>query len=74
MVWDLPEGFYSLLSSSFRGFGGRRENRCGIAVLTVIWIIWLERNLWIFEEHRELGVDDLWDTIVFGSSFWLVFQ
>lgn len=71
MVWDLPEGFNSLLSSRFRGFGGRREKSCGIAVLAVIWVIWLERNMWTFEEHRELEVDDLWDKIVFWSSFWV---
>ena len=56
---------------SFRGLRNsiRGKTLWHIACIIVLWVVWQERNVRIFEEkYRMEGM--LWDLIHFYSSFW----
>ena len=56
---------------AFRGLGNslRGKTLWRIACLTLLWIMWQERNVRIFEDKgRSKGM--LWDLLFFYSSLW----
>ena len=56
---------------AFRGLGNslRGKTLWQITCLTLLWIVWQERNVRTFEDKGRLeGM--LWDLLLFYSSFW----
>ena len=56
---------------AFRGLGNslRGKTLWRITCLTLLWIMWQERNVRIFEDKgRSKGM--LWDLLFFYSSLW----
>ena len=59
---------WNLLYMGFRNFI-RGKTLWNIAYLTLIWIVWQERNARIFEDKWRMP-EMLWDLVHFFSSFW----
>ena len=54
----------------FKGLGNSlRGKQFFIACLTLIWMVWQERNNRIFED-KERTEEMVWDLIMFFSSLW----
>ena len=56
---------------SFRGLGNSLRSRTlwQIACLTILWIVWQEKNVRVFED-RWRTEEMLWDLLHFYSSLW----
>lgn len=63
--WVPPRGTMEMLGISFKGFDNQPKEKVlwQVAILSLIWFLWLERNTIIF-------VDAIWDLIYFFSSLW----
>ena len=61
--WVPPRGTMEMLGISFKGFDNQPKEKVlwQVAILSLIWFLWLERNTIIF-------VDAIWDLIYFFSS------
>ena len=56
---------------NYKGFG---KSKRGIvlwqnACIALIWVVWRERNDWIFEDKAR-NSENLWDSIHFLASLW----
>ncbi|RVW98616.1 hypothetical protein CK203_032145 [Vitis vinifera] len=71
MDWVPPRSIYDMMSIKFKGFGNSKR---GIvlwqaASITLIRVVWWERNARIFEDKAR-NSEFLWDSIVFLASLW----
>ncbi|RVX22606.1 hypothetical protein CK203_012544 [Vitis vinifera] len=71
LVWVPPRSFENMLVIAFKGLGNslRSKTLWQIAYLTLIWLVWQERNNRIFEDKGRTE-EMLWDLIWFYSSLW----
>ena len=71
LVWVPPRSFEDMLVITFKGLGNslRGKTLWQIACLTLIWMLWQERNNRIFEDKGRTE-EMLWDLIRFYSSLW----
>ncbi|KAJ9676364.1 hypothetical protein PVL29_025068 [Vitis rotundifolia] len=71
LVWVPPRSFVDMLVIAFKGLGNslRGKTLWQIACLTLVWMVWQERNKRIFEEKGRME-EILWDLILFYSSLW----
>ncbi|KAJ9687316.1 hypothetical protein PVL29_015988 [Vitis rotundifolia] len=71
LVWVPPRSFVDMLVIAFKGLGNslRGKTLWQIACLTLVWMVWQERNKRIFEEKGRTE-EILWDLILFYSSLW----
>ncbi|RVX02255.1 NAD-dependent malic enzyme 62 kDa isoform, mitochondrial [Vitis vinifera] len=69
--WVPPRSFEDMLVIAFKGLGNslRGKTLWQVACLTLVWIVWQERNNRIFEDKGRLE-EMLWDLILFYSSLW----
>ena len=63
--------FEDMLVIAFKGLGNslRGKTLWQIACLTLVWMVWQERNNRIFEDKGRME-EMLWDLILFYSSLW----
>ncbi|RVX06241.1 LAG1 longevity assurance-like 3 [Vitis vinifera] len=56
MVWVPPRSFCDMMTISFKGLGNsiRSKTLWQIVCLTILWIVWQERDTRIFEEKRRI--------------------
>lgn len=75
MSWDTPASCMVLLLEGYK-FGGEEMvmvcEKC--SAMTIFWVVWMDRNVRIFERAVDEEVDHLWDRIRFGISFGLCLQ
>ncbi|RVW93876.1 Transposon TX1 uncharacterized 149 kDa protein [Vitis vinifera] len=71
LVWVPPRSLEDMLVITFKGLRNslRGKTLWQIACLTLIWIVWQERNNRIFEDKGRTE-EMLWDLIRFYSSLW----
>ena len=71
LAWVPLRGIVDMMVISFKGLGNslRGKTLWQIACLTLLWIVWQERNNWIFEDKGRTK-DVLWDLLIFYSSLW----
>ncbi|RVW27818.1 hypothetical protein CK203_107068 [Vitis vinifera] len=71
LVWVPPRSLEDMLVITFKGLGNslRGKTLWQIACLTLIWMVWQERNNRIFEDKGRTE-EMLWDLIWFYSSLW----
>ena len=57
MSWVISEGFHSLISKSLDAFGRGKKARLlsGCCRMSVLWGLWVERNVRIFDILRGVG-------------------
>ncbi|RVW91655.1 Protein HLB1 [Vitis vinifera] len=69
--WVPPRSFEDMLVIAFKGLGNslRGKTLWQVACLTLVWIVWQERNNRIFEDKGR-SEETLWDLILFYSSLW----
>ncbi|RVW34900.1 putative ribonuclease H protein [Vitis vinifera] len=71
MDWVPPKSISDMMFINYKGFG---KSKRGVilwqnASIALIWVVWRERNVRIFEDKaRNSG--NLWDSIHFLASFW----
>lgn len=70
-LWMASDACTHMLLADFRGFGGNKKAKTSwhCVVYAIFWIIWLERNLWIFEDGVA-EVDSLREKAYHLASFW----
>ncbi|RVX19857.1 hypothetical protein CK203_005103 [Vitis vinifera] len=70
-VWVPPRSLEDMLVITFKDLGNslRGKTLWQIACLTLIWMVWQERNNRIFEDKRRTE-EMVWDLIRFYSSLW----
>ena len=58
----------------FKGFGSsiRSKTLWQTACLSLVWFVWQERNVRIFED-KEKTEEEVWDLFYFFSSLWASF-
>ena len=71
MDWVPPRSISDMMSINYKGFG---KSKRGIvlwqnACITIIWVVWQERNARIFEDKAR-NSENLWDFIHFLASLW----
>ncbi|RVX03454.1 hypothetical protein CK203_027962 [Vitis vinifera] len=71
LVWVPPRSVEDMMVITFKGLGNslRGKTLWQIACLTLIWLVWQERNNMIFEDKGRTE-DMLWDLIQFYYSLW----
>ena len=71
LVWVPPRSFEDMLVIAFKSLGNslRGKRLWQIACLTLIWMVWQERNNRIFKDKGRTE-EMLWDLILFYSSLW----
>ncbi|RVW69333.1 putative ribonuclease H protein [Vitis vinifera] len=71
VIWVPPRSLEDMLVISFKGLGNslRGKTLWQIACLTLIWMVWQERNNRIFEDKGRTE-EMVWDLIRFYSSLW----
>ncbi|RVW47047.1 Exocyst complex component SEC10a [Vitis vinifera] len=71
VIWVPPRSIEDMLVISFKGLGNsvRGKTLWQIACLTLIWMVWQERNNRIFEDKGRTE-EMVWDLIRFYSSLW----
>ncbi|WKA04126.1 hypothetical protein VitviT2T_022186 [Vitis vinifera] len=71
VIWVPPRSLEDMLVISFKGLGNslRGKTLWQIACLTLIWMVWQERNNKIFEDKGKTE-EMVWDLIRFYSSLW----
>ncbi|RVW29701.1 hypothetical protein CK203_105773 [Vitis vinifera] len=71
VIWVPPRSIEDMLVISFRGLGNSVRGKIlwQIACLTLIWMVWQERNNRIFEDKGRTE-EVVWDLIRFYSSLW----
>ncbi|RVW96808.1 Transposon TX1 uncharacterized 149 kDa protein [Vitis vinifera] len=71
LVWVPPRSFEDMLVIAFKGLGNslRGKTLWQVACLTLVWIVWQERNNRIFEDKGR-SEETLWDLILFYSTLW----
>ena len=71
MKWVSPGTICDMMVISFKCFGNSFRGRTlwRIAYLSLLWIVWKERNARIFENTWRT-LDSLWDSLHFFVSFW----
>ncbi|RVW68264.1 hypothetical protein CK203_063577 [Vitis vinifera] len=71
LVWVPPKSLEDMLVITFKGLGNslRGKTLWQIACLTLIWMVWQERNNRIFEDKGRTE-EMVWDLIRFYSSLW----
>ncbi|RVW36395.1 putative mitochondrial protein [Vitis vinifera] len=71
LVWFPPRSVEDMMVITFKGLGNslRGKTLWQIACLTLIWLVWQERNNRIFEDKGRTE-EMLWDLIRFYSSLW----
>ncbi|RVW35444.1 Retrovirus-related Pol polyprotein from transposon RE1 [Vitis vinifera] len=71
LAWVPLRGIVDMMVIAFKGLGNslRGKTLWQIACLTLLWIVWQERNNWIFEDKGRTK-DVLWDLLIFYSSLW----
>ncbi|RVW44802.1 hypothetical protein CK203_112491 [Vitis vinifera] len=71
VIWVPPRSLEDMLVISFKGLGNslRGKTLWQIACLTLIWMVWQERNNRIFEDKGRTE-EMVWDLIQFYSSLW----
>ncbi|RVX09324.1 LINE-1 retrotransposable element ORF2 protein [Vitis vinifera] len=69
--WVPPRSFEDMLVITFKGLGNslRGKTLWQVACLTLVWIVWQERNNRIFEDKGR-SEETLWDLILFYSTLW----
>ncbi|RVW46854.1 Transposon TX1 uncharacterized 149 kDa protein [Vitis vinifera] len=69
--WVPPRSFEDMLVIAFKGLGNslRGKTLWQVACLTLVWIVWQERNNRIFEDKGR-SEETLWDLILFYSTLW----
>ena len=71
MDWVPPISISDMISINYKGFGNSKrgmvlwQNVC----ITLIWVVWRERNARIFEDKAR-NSENLWDSIYFLASLW----
>ncbi|RVX09419.1 hypothetical protein CK203_015227 [Vitis vinifera] len=71
MDWVLSRSIFDMLSINYNGFGLSKR---GIVLwqavsIALIWVVWRERNVRIFEDKAR-NLEYLWDSIYFLASLW----
>ena len=71
MDWVPPRSISDMMIINYKGF---RKSKRGIvlwqtACIALIWVVWQERNVRIFED-KVRNSEVLWNTIHFIASFW----
>ena len=71
MEWVPLKSISDMMFINYKGFGKSKrglvlwQNAC----ITLIWVVWRERNARIFEDKAR-NSENLWDSIHFIASFW----
>ncbi|KAJ9700181.1 hypothetical protein PVL29_005821 [Vitis rotundifolia] len=69
--WVPPRSISEMMLIDFKGFGKSKrglilwQNAC----IALIWVVWQERNVRIFEDKARSS-ENLWDYIHFLASLW----
>ena len=71
LAWVPPRSIEDMLVIAFKGLGNslRGKTLRQIACVTLVWMVWQERNNRIFEDKGRTE-EMLWDLILFYSSLW----
>ena len=71
MDWIQPGSIRNMMVISFKRFGNSNRGRTlsRIACLSLLWIVWRERNVRIFEDTWRTP-ELMWDSFQFYVSFW----
>ena len=71
LAWVPPRSIEDMLVVAFKGLGNslRGKTLWQITCLTLLWMVWQERNNRIFEDKGRTE-EMLWDLILFFSSLW----
>ena len=71
MEWVSPNNICNMMVISFKCFGNSLRGRAlwRIASLSLLWIVWKERNAWIFENTWRMS-NSLWGSFHFFVPFW----
>ncbi|RVW99804.1 putative ribonuclease H protein [Vitis vinifera] len=71
LAWVPPRGIVDMMVIAFKGLGNslRGKTLWQIACLTLLWMVWQERNNRIFEDKGRTE-EMLWDLLLFYSSLW----
>ena len=71
LVWVPPRSIEDMLVIAFKGLGNslRDKTLWQMACLTLLWMVWQERNNRIFE-YKGRTEEMSWDLIMFFSSLW----
>ena len=70
MDWVPPKSIFDMMTINFKGLGRSKRGLvlCQSTCIALIWIVWRERNVRIFEDKAR-NLEALWDTIHFLASF-----
>lgn len=65
VTWDSSTQISALFVQNLSGFekGKKAKVLWGCGVLTVFWVLWMDRNRRIFEVYQGVGVEVLWDRV-----------
>ena len=71
MDWVRPDSICDMMVISFKCFGNSNRGKTlwRIACLSLLWIVWKERNARIFEDTWRM-LELIWDSLQFYVSFW----
>ena len=71
LAWVPPRSIVDMMVIAFKGLGKslRGKTLWQIASLTLLWMVWQERNNRIFEDKGRTE-EMLWDLLLFYSSLW----
>ena len=71
LVWVPPRSIEDMMVIAFKGLGNSLRGKIlwPIACLTLLWMVWQERNNKIFEDKGRTE-EMLWDLFLFYSSLW----
>ncbi|RVW64358.1 hypothetical protein CK203_047027 [Vitis vinifera] len=71
LAWVPPRSIVDMMVIAFKGLGNslRGKTLWQIACLTLLWMVWQERNNRIFEDKGRTE-EMLWDLLLFFSSLW----
>ena len=72
MNWVPSSSIFDMLSINYNGFGLSKRWLVlwQAASIALIWVVWRERNMRIFEDKAR-NSEYLWDSIVFLTSLWV---
>ena len=71
MDWAPLRSIFDMMTINFKGLGRSKRGLVlwQSACIALIWVVWWERNVRIFEDKAR-NSEALWDTIHFLASFW----
>ena len=71
MVWVQLGSVQDMMVISFKYFGNSARGKIvwKMACLILLWIVWRERNVKIFEDTSKMP-EMMWDLLHFYVSFW----